>query len=469
MLLICIMCLQAAVLPPPWADPVRNPCAAQPGGWQLLFWPLDGQCYRIFQQGPPCPDTMELGPGIKGAAECRCPPGTAQSPRDALCHTLFKRGPCPRGQYFAPVPDKPRKISISETVRPRWGTCREPDQCLEPNYIFWARDERCYPQYTRGPCPKGELITATGSGGIGECRCKSTGTLGKYYWAPGDSCHEHFTHGPCVEKGTLFLPNGQCGCNRDLPHYYEDTGQCYEIGGIGPCPPGHQFDLPENSNHTRAICKCKEGHILWSEDGACYRLYTRGPCPAGQFLINSTTCVAIPCRQGRLYFPEEETCYKIGTKGPCPQGQIVLFENAVRPSVDGVSYRGMCGCSGPIDYTAQDKCHMSYEDSESNSEKQCDSKTGMVRWNETCYQLYTKGPCSTGQWLVPVREGKQWYEQFGRKKQPKAICECRPGYKPIKTIVRGDIKTGSAIYIEQCQPPSVTIARFLNQNYFTHQ
>jgi len=110
--LICIMCLQAAVLPPPWADPVCNPCAAQPGGWQLLFWPLDGQCYKIFQRGPPCPDTMELGPGVKGDAECRCPPGKAQSSKDAACHMLFKRGPCPIGQYFAPITDKPRKTSI---------------------------------------------------------------------------------------------------------------------------------------------------------------------------------------------------------------------------------------------------------------------------------------------------------------------------------------------------------------------
>jgi hypothetical protein len=110
--LICAMCLQAAVLPPPWADPVRNPCAAQPGGWQLLFWPADGHCYRIFQQGPPCPHTMELGPDMKGVAECHCPPGTAQSAQDALCHKLFKRGPCPQGQYFAPVPEKPLESII---------------------------------------------------------------------------------------------------------------------------------------------------------------------------------------------------------------------------------------------------------------------------------------------------------------------------------------------------------------------
>jgi hypothetical protein len=140
-----------------------------------------------------------------------------------------------------------------------------------------------------------------------------------------------------------------------------------------------------------------------------------------------------------------------------------MFENAVRPSVDGISYRGMCGCSGSTDAS---KCHTTYDESDV-SEQNCDSKAGMVNWNKTCYLLYTKGPCSTGQWLVPVREGRQWYEQNGRNKQLKAICECRPGYKPIKTIARRDIKTGSDIYIEQCQPQSVPLARFLNQNYYT--
>jgi hypothetical protein len=42
---------QGAVLPPPWANPKLNPCANQPGGWQLLYWPPDGKCYKIFKVG----------------------------------------------------------------------------------------------------------------------------------------------------------------------------------------------------------------------------------------------------------------------------------------------------------------------------------------------------------------------------------------------------------------------------------
>lgn len=67
--------------------------------------------YFHLQIGAPCPETMELGPSAEGGgtvAECRCPPGTAQSARDALCHPIFTRASCPRGQFFAPVPETER-------------------------------------------------------------------------------------------------------------------------------------------------------------------------------------------------------------------------------------------------------------------------------------------------------------------------------------------------------------------------
>ncbi len=70
--------------------------------------------------GYPCPDTMELSPVGSSAvykstmttAECRCPPGTAQSKITSKCHTLFERGPCELGQFFAPVSDTPAKSAV---------------------------------------------------------------------------------------------------------------------------------------------------------------------------------------------------------------------------------------------------------------------------------------------------------------------------------------------------------------------
>ena len=104
----------SAIVPPPWSNPSTNPCATMPGGWQLLYWPPLKKCFKIFQKGYPCPETMELSPIGSGYganagtyAECRCPPGTAQSPLTNECHKLFERGPCDFGQYFAPIADVP--------------------------------------------------------------------------------------------------------------------------------------------------------------------------------------------------------------------------------------------------------------------------------------------------------------------------------------------------------------------------
>lgn len=60
-------------------------------------------------------------------------------------------------------------------------------------------------------------------------QCGNEGDLAQYYYKDG-TCHEHFTIGPCEGNGKLFLPGGRCGCHVKLPHYHEDTDQCYEIG-----------------------------------------------------------------------------------------------------------------------------------------------------------------------------------------------------------------------------------------------
>lgn len=39
---------EAAIEPPPWSDPNRNPCANKPGGWQLLYWAPLKQCFKIY-------------------------------------------------------------------------------------------------------------------------------------------------------------------------------------------------------------------------------------------------------------------------------------------------------------------------------------------------------------------------------------------------------------------------------------
>lgn len=120
-ILLIVTQIQGAVVAPAWSDPNLNPCAALPGGWQLLYWAPLQKCYKIFQIGYPCPDTMELGPAPTNSlmskkqqnfsAECRCPPGTIQSDITNKCYRIFERGPCELGQYFGPIPDIMEKSS----------------------------------------------------------------------------------------------------------------------------------------------------------------------------------------------------------------------------------------------------------------------------------------------------------------------------------------------------------------------
>ena len=59
------------VIAPPWANATINPCAEV--SWQLILWPGDAKCYKIFEQGP-CPRSQELAfEKATGEAVCRCP------------------------------------------------------------------------------------------------------------------------------------------------------------------------------------------------------------------------------------------------------------------------------------------------------------------------------------------------------------------------------------------------------------
>ncbi|XP_054265467.1 multiple epidermal growth factor-like domains protein 6 [Macrosteles quadrilineatus] len=475
---------EGAIVPPPWADPGNNPCASRPGGWQLLYWPGDGKCYKIFTKGPPCPVSMELTPGPDRRAVCRCPPGTALHKGDNLCHPLYSTSPCPPQHYFAPVPQS----SPSE----RWGVCEAVAPCPHPGELFYPRDTRCYQSYTQGPCPRGQLL-APGSPNstLGQCRCDQDGRLGRYYWPATGTCHQHWTPGPCQEKGTLFLPEGKCGCHAGLPHYHSATRQCYQIGTVGPCPPGHHFVMSEDesdvfTDFVHAKCQCKRGHVRWDKDGVCYRPYTRGPCSQGNMFSVETqqgdganvtaACVPVPCPPGRLWFPGQSGCHRVGSQGPCPPGQVVLFQDSVRTSVEGVSYQGMCGCAirshddrsfyptlrsderGP-QYGrcgAQSRREDNRVDPDTGNFRQeehhnrCEGKRGFVLWVDgSCQQLYARGPCPAGQWLVPSKGQRQ-----GRGEGSGGRCECLPSFTP-------SVDPASRELI--CHPPSVTIARYLNK------
>lgn len=360
------------------------------------------------------------------------------------------------------------------------------------------------------------MRAAAGSAGrVAECVCENVGELAAHFYAEEGTCYEHYTRGPCDGAGQLFLPGGQCGCSVRMAHYDDATDRCYEIGNemaqsnqiipiplavsssngsepsiancfagtIGPCSMGHVFVLPDGdsvraaaANQTsndaavsttldvgqhRARCQCKDGYVPWS-DGHCYRRYTRGPCADGQFVANASACVPNPCAKGRLFFPGEQTCYRIGTQGPCSWQQVVVFDFTTRPSLDGISYNGVCGCVGLINGLSNldQQCMTTTVQSKSSTaaaaaadtaesatgyESACAATAGMVEVNGECYKLYSRGPCGPGQWLEPRKLAS-------RMDRRGVQCTCRPNYT----------KYESADGLVGCYAPSVSIARYLN-------
>ncbi|XP_060532578.1 uncharacterized protein LOC132705743 isoform X2 [Cylas formicarius] len=431
------MVSEAAVMPPPWANPKLNPCASEPHGWQLLFWLPDGKCYKIFKMGYPCPDGMELSPlptkSGKLLAECRCPPKTAQTRDGDECYQLFTRGPCQEGYYFAP------EIALkTNTSKRAWGTCKQIATCSSSSAIHWPKDEKCYQRLTRGPCPKGQLLTVDANR-IPVCACTKKKEFRDYHAEDGN-CYQHFTKGPCKERGHLFLPDRTCGCHSFLPHFSD--GNCYELGTVGPCSKGEIFTvLPKTSTGG---CVCKPGNIRYNDSPACYRPFTRGPCAKDEILINATTCVPQPCKRGELLHPSENACFKIGTRGTCPKGHVFSYDFDTRPSVDGVSYNGVCVCQ-------HKDCDVDEE-----AELVCDRAEGLIRYGVRCYKLYSRGPCEKGAWLVPRRQGKELFDDEGQSSD--GVCECVPGHsRLVRRIDDGPVS--------ECVSPAFHIADYLNNNY----
>ncbi|XP_013138506.1 PREDICTED: uncharacterized protein LOC106103316 [Papilio polytes] len=262
---------QAAVLPPPWADAKRNPCATHPRGWLMLYWPADGKCYTIYKKGYPCSETQELSPGRWGGrtvAECKCPPGTAQLPHSDVCHKLFERGPCRPGEYFAPVEETFNKRGV------RQGMCVRPQQCADSTLLYWPADGRCYHRLTQGPCYPGTILDL-GTDGLANCTCESDG---QNFWSDDGGCYAHYTRGPLkyvieisdyvplFHSDVIFkLSEPLSASNRTGPKYNKST---FEFNS-------RVFQV--------ASCSSRKGAVTY--DNACHWLHTQGPCAADSWLV----------------------------------------------------------------------------------------------------------------------------------------------------------------------------------------
>lgn len=123
--------------------------------FRAVYWPADGQCYRLFHDSKqlcPSPGTvLQVDPF--GEGECACENEPLHERWDVKnmdsdtspCYPLYQRGPCDNGYTFVPYHNSTR--------------C-EKDPCSQQNkgnaavrFVEWKYgNNRCYKLGSKGPC-----------------------------------------------------------------------------------------------------------------------------------------------------------------------------------------------------------------------------------------------------------------------------------------------------------------------------
>ena len=194
------------VIPPPWVDTVSNPCSRE--SWQLLYWPMDGKCYYIFQEGP-CPKSYELTYNEEiRTAQCTCPVNSLLSLMDGFCYYRHSQGPCIHDEYF----------DWDETMKE--ARCFPVNPCPSGS-LFWPSHKKCYEELTQGPCLTGNLVFYNSTLKGPSCGCDKD-EMPEHFHYDSQSCYQHYTSGPCP-KGQLYTPSEHgpiCSCSKQLEKYY---------------------------------------------------------------------------------------------------------------------------------------------------------------------------------------------------------------------------------------------------------
>lgn len=398
------------VIAPPWANKEVNPCSNK--SWQLLLWPQDGQCYRIFDQGP-CPKTQVLVfDNIESRARCQCPKELVFWAPTDRCYPPYEKGPCEVNQYLDPYNQEDSSSSKKElqkfsnknallASKPKGKPqCRNIKRC--PNgWVFWPTLNDCFQLYTQGPCHKGDLLIVNPLTAEPFCGCDPI-LLRQYFYTPLNLCYEHNTRGPC-EAGLLFAynhtsDNTQCLCTPDLPNYHPESGQCFQFGSKGPCSYGQVFEL----RGRRGLCVCKDNYVFWPATRSCYKAFTPGPCDFREFIIPAGDVGIEPIESYEDDSFEDETSSRVivtvgkCVENPCPKAHLYFpmeedepAEDLIDESDSGIAMR-----------------RSSFSDYDHDQE---------IR----CYKVGSKGPCPEGQLVV--------FEKYSGKSF-RGDCGCSSGY-----------------------------------------
>ena len=288
----------------------------------FALWASDGQCYRLYTQGPCLEDevlvTSLIGPSCakfededKETEVETLKEVTEVIPKSSgwsLGSLLYSNASNSGDRWDLPVSDR-APLSGAEL------------SCLGREQVFWPGDGQCYSLLSQGPCGDQEWLVVARSG-------DSVGVVCRHRPCPCDPaapdlCEVELEEGGCecrvalaaaqdglCEVGEQLLVNpmgfGECGCITSPPHTtWPGDGRCYPVHSQGPCEPG--FTLTISDSSLEPSCQpalCQEGRVEY--DGECHYLGSQGPCQELEILTLDSdtlepTCVLNTSQVKRVY------------------------------------------------------------------------------------------------------------------------------------------------------------------------
>ncbi|KAF0301641.1 hypothetical protein FJT64_026125 [Amphibalanus amphitrite] len=201
---------------------------------------------------------------IRARTDCRhCVENLYRWPEDGQFYRELTRGPCNDTELLIQTDSGPvcgcEKYAPSDRV----------SSYLEPT-VRWPLDGRCYRLYDQAICPPGHwFIWSSTQNRIPVCCPK-----GHFFWPADDKCYEEFTRGPC-DKSKLFvnvLRTSVCTCDDQwgFTVLNPEDGTCYLRNTQGPCQPGFRF---LGAKDGRKVCDCLPGEFYHEPSDKCFPLY----------------------------------------------------------------------------------------------------------------------------------------------------------------------------------------------------
>ena len=240
----------------------------------------------------------------------------------------------------------------------------------------------CYSLLEQGPCAAGDWLVWTGTRG----QCLPRQCDNSSVWWPelcdcvGDIGTRYMVQDICEDNETLvWSPYGEgvCACQDGFEADGEVGGQCYELGGLGPCDVGQVWGLDPDTGvgqcqpddlkdrllvdlipTTAELRSAQLTRCSADENGKCrksLKLRNRfgdGEVSFVEWLSSSQprgsvdgTCSVATCEGDKIPWVDGQ-CYQLASTGPCDQDQWLVLDNIVDGLPRATCQDRKCGDTG---------------------------------------------------------------------------------------------------------------------------